>query len=335
MMNRRRILGTGEYSLEVSAIGLGCMGMSYHRGPAADRRAMMELIGQAVEHGVTLFDTAEVYGPFINEELVGDALRPYRGRISVATKFGHRIVDGSHRPGELDSRPENIRRAAHGSLQRLQIEAIDLFYQHRLDPRVPIEDVAGTVRDLIREGKVRRFGVCEVGASTIRRAHAVQPLTAVQSEYSLMWREPEGEVLPVLEELGIGFVPYSPLGRGFFGGALSEETRFDSGNDNRSTLPRFAPGAMRANMALVEVLAEFGRTRGATSGQVALAWLLARGPWVVPIPGTTDLSHMEENLRAAELELAPEAWRALEDAVSKITIVGDRYLSEQQGLVGR
>jgi aryl-alcohol dehydrogenase-like predicted oxidoreductase len=335
LMTRSRTLGNGSFSLEVSALGFGVMGMSYNRGPHPDRKAMIALLRQAVEHGVTLFDTAQVYGPLVNEELAGEALHPFRNKVHVTTKFGHSIVNGKHQAGKLNSRPENIRRVAEESLERLRVETIDLFYQHRLDPEVPIEDVAGTVRDLIQQGKVKRFGLCEVGAQTIRRAHAVQPLTAVQSEYHLMWREPEKEILPVLEELGIGFVPYSPLNRGFLGGALNEHTRFDSGNDNRITLPRFQPEAMRANLALVEALNAFGRTRGATSAQVALAWLMAQKPWIVAIPGTTKLAHLEENLRAADLTLASDELRELDSVVSKVQIVGDRYPSEQQRLIER
>ena len=279
------------------------------------------------------FDTAETYGPFTNEELVGEGLAPFRNELVISTKFGFNY-EGSAVTG-LNSRPERIRWVAEESLKRLKIEVIDLFYQHRFDPNVPIEDVAGTVKDLIQEGKVRNFGLCEVGPQTIRRAHAVQPLTAIQSEYSLMWREPEKDVLPVLEELGIGFVPYSPINRGFLGGTLNEHTRFDSGNDNRNILPRFTPEAMRANMALVEALNEFGRTRGATSAQVALAWLLVRKPFMVPIPGTTKLAHLEENLRAADLTLIADDLSELEIAVSEIKIVGDRYPAEQQKQVGR
>lgn len=316
--------------MEVSALGFGMMGLNYNRGPHPERKALIALLHQAVEHGVTLFDTAQVYGPLINEELAGEALYPYLNRVSVTTKFGHSIVDGKYETGKLNSRPENICRVAEESLKRLRVEVIELFYQHRLDPEVPIEDVAGTVKDLIREGKVKRFGLCEVGVRTIRRAHAVQPVTAVQSEYHFMWREQEKKVFPVLEELGIGFVPYSPLNRGFLGGAINEYTRFDSGNDNRNTLPRFTPEAIRANLALVEALNAFGRTRGMTSAQVALAWLMAQKPWIVAIPGTTKLAHLEENLRAADLTLTPDDLRELESAVSKIQIVGDRYPPEQQ-----
>lgn len=326
----RRVLGSGGARMEVSALGFGVMGMNYNRGPHPDRDMLVRLLHQAADRGVTLFDTAQVYGPLINEELAGEALYPYRGKVSVTTKFGHRIIDGKYVNGELDSRPENIRRVAEDSLRRLRVEAIDLFYQHRLDPAVPIEDVAGAVGELIRQGKVKRFGLCEVGVPTIRKAHAVQPVTAVQSEYHLMWREPEKTVFPVLEELGIGFVPYSPLNRGFLGGAINEYTRFDSGNDNRNTLPRFTPAAIRSNLALVEVLNAFGRTRGMTSAQVALAWLMAQKPWIVAIPGTTKLAHLEENLRAADFRLSTDDLRSLDTAVSKVEIVGDRYPPEQQ-----
>ncbi len=330
VITQQRTLGSGRFSMEVSALGFGVMGMNHDRGPHPDRKAMIALLHQAAERGVTLFDTAQVYGPFTNEELAGEGLHSYRNKVSVTTKFGFRFVDGKQVPGDLDSRPETIRRVAEESLRRLRVEAIDLFYQHRLDPNVPIEDVAGTVKDLIQQGKVKRFGLCEVGAQTIRRAHAVQPVTAVQSEYHLMWREPEKEVLPALEELGIGFVPYSPINRGFLTGAINEHTRFDSGNDNRNTLPRFTPEAIRANLAIVEVLNAFGRTRGATSAQVALAWLMAKKPWMVAIPGTTKLAHLDENLRAADLRFTPEELRELENAVSKIRVVGDRYPPEQQ-----
>ncbi|TQI80590.1 aryl-alcohol dehydrogenase-like predicted oxidoreductase [Serratia fonticola] len=330
VITQQRTLGKGPVGMEVSALGFGVMGMNYNRGPHPDRQAMIALLHQAVERGVTLFDTAQVYGPLINEELAGEALYPYRNKVSVTTKFGHRIEDGKYIEGELDSRPETIKRVAEESLKRLRVEAIDLFYQHRADPAVPIEDVAGAVKDLIQQGKVKRFGLCEVGAETIRRAHAVQPVTAVQSEYHLMWRTQEKEVFPVLQELGIGFVPYSPLNRGFLGGAINEYTRFDSGNDNRATLPRFTPEAIRANLAVVEVLNAFGRTRGATSAQVALAWLMAKGSWIVPIPGTTKLAHLDENLRSTALKLTPEDVLALEAAVSKIHIVGDRYPASQQ-----
>jgi aryl-alcohol dehydrogenase-like predicted oxidoreductase len=329
-ITKQRTLGSGDFRMEVSALGFGVMGMNYNRGHHPDRKAMIELLHQAAERGVTLFDTAQVYGPLINDELAGEGLYPFRGKVNVTTKFGHRIVDGKYFEGELDSTPKNIRRVAEESLKRLRVETIELFYQHRLDPAVPIEDVAGAVKDLIREGKVRRFGLCEVNAQTIRRAHAVQPVTAVQSEYHLMWRGQEKEVFPVLQELGIGFVPYSPLNRGFLGGGITEYTRFDSGNDNRNTLPRFTPQAIRANLAVVEVLNTFGRTRGLTSAQVALAWMMAKAPWIVPIPGTTKLAHLDENLHTAEVMLTPAEVQELEAAVSKIQIVGDRYPAAQQ-----
>jgi aryl-alcohol dehydrogenase-like predicted oxidoreductase len=334
VITQRRTLGTGTAALEVSALGFGVMGMNHHRGVSPDRKAMIKLLHQAVEHGVTLFDTAEVYGPFTNEELAGEGLYPYRDKIYVTTKFGHDIVNGKS-TGKVNSRPETIRKVAEESLKRLRIETIPLFYQHRFDPDVPIEDVAGTVRDLIQEGKVRHFGLCEVGAETIRRAHVVQPVTAVQSEYHLMWREPEKEVLPVCKELGIGFVPYSPINRGFLGGALNEYTKFDAQNDNRALLPRFTSEALRANIRIVEALREFGQVRGATTAQIALTWLLAKAPWIVPIPGTTKLSHLEENLRTAEILLTPEECRELENTVSAIPIMGDRYPASLQQQIAR
>jgi aryl-alcohol dehydrogenase-like predicted oxidoreductase len=335
-LTKRRTLGSekNKSSLEVSALGLGCMGMSYNRGPAPDRKAMIALIRKAVDLGITLFDTAEVYGPFINEELVGEALAPVRNQVVISTKFGHTIGNAKQPSAAMNSRPEHIRQVAEQSLRRLKTDHIDLFYQHRFDPNVPIEDVAGTVKELIQEGKVTHFGLCEVGAKTIRLAHAVQPLTAVQSEYSLMWRQPEEDVFPVLEELGIGFVPYSPLNRGYLAGGLNEHTRFDARNDNRATLPRFAPEAMKANRVIVDLLTEFGRPQKATSAQVALAWLLAKKPWIVPIPGTTKLEHLQEDLKSADLEFTPGAWRDLDRALSKIKIVGDRYPADQQKLVG-
>ena len=334
IITQRRTLGSGKSGMEVSALGFGVMGMNYNRGPHPDRKAMIELLRQAAERGVTLFDTAETYGPFINEELAGEALYPYRGKVAVTTKFGHDIVDGKH-TGRTNSRPERIRKVAEESLKRLRIETIELFYQHRFDPDVPIEDVAETVKELIQEGKVRHFGLCEIGVETIRRAHAVQPVTAIQSEYHLMWREPEMEVLPVCEELGIGFVPYSPVNRGFLGGDINEYTRFDSGNDNRNTLPRFTPEAIRANLEIVEALNRFGRTRGASSAQVALAWLLVKKPWIVPIPGTTKLAHLEENLRTADFALGADEIHELEAAVSKIKIMGDRYPASEQKKISR
>jgi aryl-alcohol dehydrogenase-like predicted oxidoreductase len=329
-MQKRQL---GNRCLEVSAIGLGCMGLNHHRGPAPERSAMITLIRQAVQLGVTFFDTAEVYGPFINEELVGEALFPFRGEVILATKFGFNFADG--KSTGLNSRPEHIRQVAEEALRRLKSGSIDLFYQHRLDPDVPIEDVAGTVKELIAEGKVKHFGLCEVSAQTIRRAHAVQPLAAIQSEYSLMWRQPEEEILPTLEELGIGFVPYSPLGRGFLSGALKENTKFDPVNDNRATLPRFTAEAMKANRVLVDLLNEFGRKKGATPAQVALAWVLHQKPWIVPIPGTTKLARLEENLQSLDLELTPDEWRDLDRAASAIKLEGDRYPLDQQKQVGR
>lgn len=332
VINEHRTLGSGKNKLVVSALGFGVMGMNYHRGYHPDRKAMIRLGHEAVERGVTLFDTAETYGPYINEELAGEMLAPFRNKVVLSTKFGFNH-DGGVATGP-NSRPEQIRRVAEASLKRLKIDTIELFYQHRFDPNVPIEEVAGTVKDLIKEGKVKHFGLCEVSADTIRRAHVVQPVTAIQSEYHLMWRAPEKDILPVCEELGIGFVPYSPINRGFLGGELTEYTRFDSGNDNRNILPRFTPEAMRANLAIVEVLNKFGRTRGATSAQIALAWLLAKKSWIVPIPGTTKLSHLEENLRAADFNFSPAEWQELELALSKITIIGDRYPASQQKQVG-
>ncbi|MCD8041892.1 MAG: aldo/keto reductase [Tannerellaceae bacterium] len=321
-ITKQRTLGTGAAGLTVSAVGLGCMGMSYHRSAHPDKKANVALIRKAVEHGVTFFDTAEVYGPFVNEELVGEALAPFRDEVVVCSKFGFNIVEGDTR--ELNSRPERIWQMVEASLKRLRTDRIDLLYQHRLDPDVPIEEVAGTVKELIEAGKVKYYGLCEVNADVIRRAHRVHPLTAVQSEYSLMWKQPEKEVLPVLEELGIGFVPYSPLNRAYLSGALNEYTRFDPNNDNRATQAQFQPDAIRANTALVEALNRFGRTRGVTSAQIALAWLMAKKPWIVPIPGTTKLSHLEENLRAADFVLLPEDLQELERAVAGIEIVAPR-----------
>lgn len=327
---KTRILGHGDYSMEVSALGFGVMGMTYNRGVSPDRKTMIRLLHQAVERGITLFDTAQVYGPLTNEELAGDALAPFKGKINITTKFGHRIVNGQYIHGELDSTPANIRRVAEESLKRLKVDTIELFYQHRIDPAVPIEDVAGTVKDLIREGKVRRFGLCEVNAQTIRRAHSVQPVTAVQSEYHLMWRAPEKDIFPVLTELGIGFVPYSPINRGFLGGNITEYTRFDSGNDNRNILPRFTPESIRANLRIVEKLHEFGRPRGLTSSQIALAWLMTKAPWIVPIPGTTKRAHLEENLYAAEIHFSDAEMQQIEKIVSDIPVMGDRYPVSQQ-----
>ena len=322
----------GRAGLEVSAIGLGCMGLSHAYGPATDRQQALALIRGAVERGVTLFDTAEVYGPFANEELLGEALAPFRRQVAIATKFGFRIVDGKQ--VGLDSRPEHIREVVEACLKRLRTDVVDLLYQHRVDPDVPIEEVAGTVKQLIEQGKVRHFGLSEAGASTIRRAHAVQPLTALQSEYSLWWREPEREVLPTLEELGIGLVPYSPLGRGFLTGAISEHTRFDA-NDFRNLLPRFTPEGLKANQTLVDTIRQIARRNGATPAQIALAWLLAQKPWIVPIPGTTKLHRLEENLAATDVRLTREELRDIESTVARVEVQGDRYPADLQERVGR
>ena len=315
----------GKSGLTVSELGLGCMGMNHHRGPAPDRRDMVALIRAAIERGVTFFDTAEVYGPFTNEELVGEALEPFRRGAVIATKFGHDLRPGDARASDgQDSRPERIRQVAEASLKRLRVEAIDLFYQHRVDPKVPIEDDAGAVNDLIEQGKVKHFGLSEAGAATIRQAHAVQPVAAIQSEYSLWWREPEAEVLPVCEELGISFVPFSPLGRGFLTGKIDEATVF-GGNDNRTSLPRFTPEARRANRPVVHLLETIGVQKQATPAQIALAWLLAQKPWIVPIPGTTKLGRLEENIAAAAIELSANDLRHIEAAAAQITVTGDRY----------
>lgn len=324
-----RTLGTGKAALNVSALGFGVMGMNYNRGPHPGKKEMIKLLHQAVYYGVTLFDTGEIYGPFINEELAGEALSRYQGKINVTTKFGHDIVNGKG-TGKVNSRPEHIKKVAEESLRRLRIDSIPLFYQHRFDPDTPIEDVAGAIGDLIKEGKVQRWGLCEVNADVIRRAHAVQPLTAIQSEYHLMWRLQEEQVLPVCEELGIGFVPYSPINRGFLGGGLNEYTKLGPNNDNRATLPRFTPEALRANYRIVEALNTFGRTRGVTSAQIALAWLLSRKSWIVPIPGTTKISHLEENLRSADIYFTNQEWQELERIVFAIPIMGDRYNAEEQ-----
>lgn len=318
-MQKRKL---GKSNLEVSAIGLGCMGMNHHRGPAPDRMEMIGLARAAVERGVTFFDTAEVYGPFTNEELVGEALQPFRKDVVIATKFGYDLGPGGS--GGLNSRPQRIRQAAEDSLRRLRVDAIDLFYQHRVDPEVPIEEVAGAVRELIVAGKVKHFGLSEPGPETLRRAHAVLPVAAVQSEYSLWWRLPEADVLPICEELGIGFVPYSPLGRGFLTGKIDETTPFGS-NDNRTTLPRFTREARRANRPVVDLLARIGDQKRATPAQIALAWLLAQKPWIVPIPGTTKLDRLEENIAAASVELTPDDLRSIDAAASQITVAGDRY----------
>ena len=329
-MQKRRL---GKSALEVSALGFGCMGMSYGYGPAGDRTEMISLVRSAVERGVTLFDTAEAYGPFTNEELVGEALAPFRGQVVIATKFGFKFGPTGEQTG-LDSRPAHIREVAEASLKRLKVEALDLFYQHRVDPDVPIEDVAGAVKDLIREGKVKHFGLSEAGVQTIRRAHAVQPVTALQSEYSVWWRRPEEEVLPALEELGIGFVPFSPLGRGFLTGKINENTAFDS-SDFRNKLPRFSPEARKANEALVDLLARIGERKKATPAQIALAWLLARKPWIVPIPGTTKLPRLEENIGAVAVVLTPDDLGEIDRAASKITVQGDRYPERLERMTGR
>jgi aryl-alcohol dehydrogenase-like predicted oxidoreductase len=325
----------GNSNLEVSAIGLGCMGMNFSFPPFPDKQEMIALLRSAVDRGVTFFDTAEAYGPFTNEELVGEGLAPVRERVVIATKFGFRIDPTAQRGlGGLDSRPDHIKQVAEASLKRLKTDVIDLFYQHRVDPEVPIEDVAGAVQDLIHQGKVRHFGLSEAGAQTIRRAHAVQPVTAVQSEYSLWWRQPETEVLPTLEELGIGFVPFSPLGRGFLTGKIDANTTFDSA-DFRSGLPRFTPEARKANQAVVDLLTAIGKRKQATPAQIALAWLLAQKPWIVPIPGTRKLARLEENLGAAAIELTAEDLRGIEDAAAKITVQGGRYPEHLERMTGR
>jgi aryl-alcohol dehydrogenase-like predicted oxidoreductase len=335
-MKKRKL---GKSGLEVSALGLGCMGMSFSYGPPKDKGEMIALLRSAVERGVTFFDTAEVYGPFLNEELLGEALAPLREQVAIATKFGFDLSPdfdprGMKGPPGLNSRPEQIRQAAEGSLRRLRVEVIDLLYQHRVDPNVPIEDVAGAVKDLIREGKVRHFGLSEAGVRTIRRAHAVQPLTALQSEYSLWTRTPEKEVIPTLEELGVGFVPYSPLGKGFLTGRFDENAKFDS-SDFRSTLPRFTPEALKANRALIDLLAGIGKRKQATPAQIALAWLLAQKPWIVPIPGTTKLDRLDENIGALSVELTPDDLRDIDDAAAGITVHGARYPEKLEQMTGR
>ncbi len=329
---QKRTLG----NLTVSAIGLGCMGMSFSYGPPKDKAEMTALLRTAVERGVTFFDTAEVYGPFINEELVGKALAPFRGKVVIATKFGFDLSGTDKRPGAapLDSRPENIKRVADESLQRLKVDAIDLFYQHRVDLAVPIEDVAGAVKELIQAGKVKHFGLSEAGVQTIRRAHKVQPVAALQSEYSLWWRKPEAEVIPTLEELGIGLVPYSPLGKGFLTGAMDAATTFDH-SDFRSRLPRFTPEALKANQALIDLLGQIAKKKNATPAQIALAWLLAQKPWIVPIPGTTKLHRLDENLGAANVQLTAEDLRDIESAAAKIKVEGARYPEQSEQLTGR
>jgi aryl-alcohol dehydrogenase-like predicted oxidoreductase len=335
-MQKRKL---GKSGLEVSALGLGCMGMSFSYGPPKDTQEMIALIRAAVERGVTFFDTAEVYGPFTNEELVGEALAPFRGQVKIATKFGFDIRPDADPRGmkgapSLNSRPEHIKQAAEGSLKRLRVDVIDLYYQHRVDTEVPIEDVAGAVRDLIQEGKVKYFGLSEAGVKTIRRAHAVQPVTALQSEYSLWTRTPEKEVIPALEELGIGLVPYSPLGKGFLTGKMDENTKLDS-SDFRTTLPRFTPEAMKANRALVDLLGSIAERKKATPAQIALAWLLAQKPWIVPIPGTTKLARLDENIGAVSVELTPGDLRDIETAASKITVQGARYPEKIEAMTGR
>ena len=327
---KKRKLGK---NLEVSAIGLGCMGMSFGYGPAKDKNEMISLLRKAVELGVTFFDTAEMYGPFTNEELVGEALTPFRSQVVIATKFGFKIGPKGEQIG-LDSRPEHIKEVAEGSLKRLGTDVIDLFYQHRVDPNVPIEDVAATVKELIQQGKVKHFGLSEPGVQTIRRAHAVQSVTAVQNEYSLWWRKPEEEVFPALEELGIGFVPFSPLGRGFLTGKVNENTTFES-SDLRNTLPRFTPDARKANQALVDLLGEIAKRKKATPAQIALAWLLAQKPWIVPIPGTTKLKRLEENIGAASIELTRDDLREIDSAASEIKVRGARYPEHLEQMTGR
>jgi aryl-alcohol dehydrogenase-like predicted oxidoreductase len=330
-MRKRKL---GKSNLEVSALGLGCMGMSFGFGPAMDKQEGISLIRAAVERGVTFFDTAEIYGPFTNEELVGEALAPLRDQVVIATKFDFKIDPNTGKQVGLDSRPEHIREVAEASLKRLKTDVIDLFYQHRVDPNVPIEDVAGAVKELIQKGKVKHFGLSEAGVKTIRRAHAVQPVTALQSEYSLWWREPEAEVIPTLEELGIGFVPFSPLGKGFLTGKISEDTQFDK-SDFRNVVPRFTPENRKANQAMVDLVGKFAQQKKVTPAQIALAWVLAQKPWMVPIPGTTKRHRLEENLGAVDVELSPEDLRELETAASKIAVQGARYPEELQKMVGR
>ena len=330
-MQKRKL---GKSNLQVSALGLGCMGLSFGYGPAVDKQQGISLIRAAVERGVTFFDTAEVYGPFTNEELVGEALSPFRDQVVIATKFGFNIDPNTRKQAGLDSHPQHIKEVAEASLKRLKTDVIDLLYQHRVDPNVPIEDTAGAVKDLIQQGKVKHFGLSEAGVQTIRRAHAVQPVAALQSEYSLWWREPEAEVIPTLEELGIGFVPFSPLGKGFLTGAIKEDTQFDK-TDFRNIVPRFTAENRKANQAVVDLIGKFAQQKKATPAQVALAWLLAQKPWIVPIPGTTKLHRLEENIGAAAVELTPEDLRQLDSATSKIAVQGARYPEELQKLVGR
>jgi aryl-alcohol dehydrogenase-like predicted oxidoreductase len=325
----------GKSGLEVSALGLGCMGMSFSYGPPKDKKEMTDLLHAAVERGITFFDTAEVYGPFTNEELVGEALAPYRSQVVIATKFGFDLSGPDTRPGAaaVSSQPALIKQAVEGSLKRLKTDVIDLLYQHRVDPNVPIEDVAGTVKELIKAGKVKHFGLSEAGVKTIRRAHAVQPVTALQSEYSLWWRKPEEEVIPTLEELGIGFVPYSPLGKGFLTGKIDEKTTFDK-SDFRNIVPRFTPEARKANQAVVDLLESIAKQKGGTAAQIALAWLLAQKPWIAPIPGTTKLSRLDENIGSLEIKLTADDLRSIDDAASKITVEGERYPEKLQRMTG-
>jgi aryl-alcohol dehydrogenase-like predicted oxidoreductase len=332
-MQKRKL---GKSGLEVSALGLGCMGMSFSYGPPKDKREMTSLLQSAVERGITFFDTAEAYGPYLNEELVGEALAPVRKQVVIATKFGFDLSGSDHRPGAagLNSQPEHIKKAVEGSLKRLKVDVIDLLYQHRVDPNVPIEDVAGAVKDLIHQGKVRHFGLSEAGVQTIRRAHAVQPLTALQSEYSLWFRRPEAEVIPTLEELGIGLVPYSPLGKGYLAGTIDEDAKFDS-SDFRSTLPRFTPEALKANQAVIHLLGSIAERKKATPAQIALGWLLARKPWIVPIPGTTKLDRLDENIGAVSVELTGDDLRDIDAAVSGITVQGARYPEKLEQMTGR
>ncbi|HTA48291.1 MAG TPA: aldo/keto reductase [Verrucomicrobiae bacterium] len=329
-MQKRKL---GKSNLEISALGLGCMGMSFSYGPPKDKKEMTDLLHAAVDRGVTFFDTAEVYGPFTNEELVGEALAPFRGKVVIATKFGFDVSGSDKRPAGVNSQPEHIKQAVEGSLKRLKVGTIDLLYQHRVDPNVPIEDVAGTVKELIQAGKVRHFGLSEAGVQTIRRANAVQPVTALQSEYSLWWRKPEAEVIPTLEELGIGLVPYSPLGRGFLTGKIDANTKFDSA-DFRSGLPRFTPEALKENQALIDLLASIAKRKNATPAQIALAWLLAQKSWIVPIPGTTKLNRLEENIAAVSIQLAPEDLRDIDAAASKIKVEGSRYPERLEKMTG-
>jgi len=331
-MQKRKL---GKSHLEVSTLGLGCMGMSFSYGPPKDKQEMTNLLHAAVDRGITFFDTAEVYGPFTNEELVGEALAPFRGKVVIATKFGFDLSGSDHRPGAagLNSRPEHIKQAVEGSLKRLKVDVIDLLYQHRVDPDVPIEDVAGAVKELIQAGKVKHFGMSEAGVKTIRRAHAVQPLSVLQSEYSLWWRKPELEVIPTLEELGIGFVPYSPLGKGFLTGAIKDSTTFDS-TDFRSTLPRFTPDALKTNLGLIDLLDAIAKGKNATPAQIALAWLLAQKPWIVPIPGTTKLNRLDENIGAVSIQLTNEDLRDIDDAASEIKVEGARYPERLEKMTG-